>query len=244
MGKKAGGTKTGTRNTGSGRGQGGNRPSGGRNGGANKRRNVVVVKPGPNWAMIGLYSVVGVVVLALAGFIGYRIWDTSRTMADRAEAIDGVVNFRATTDLGRNHVDGDQNYGQTPPVGGDHNTQWETCTGIVYTQQIPDEHAVHSLEHGAIWIAYSPDLPADQVEKLAKRVEGKDYTLMSPYPGLDKPISLQAWGFQLKLDSADDPRIDQFIDVLRLNASVETGATCNGGVQATGATPTSGTPGM
>ena len=38
---------------------------------------------------------------------------------------------------------------------------------------------------------------------------------MSPYPGLDAPISLQAWGYQLKVDNADDPRIDDFIKALR-----------------------------
>ena len=44
---------------------------------------------------------------------------------------------------------------------------------------------------------------------------------MSPYEGLDKPISLQAWGYQLKVDNADDGRIDEFIKALRENASVE-----------------------
>lgn len=230
MGKKGRGPQTGTRSGAGGKGAGA----------ARKRTPIVVPKAGPNWGMIALYSVVGVIVLALLGYIGYTAWDKSRGMSERAEAIDGVVNFRADTDLGRDHVDGDQTYGQSPPVGGNHNGAWETCNGVVYTEQIPDEHAVHSLEHGAIWITYRPDLPADQVAKLAARVEGKDYTMMSPYPGLDAAISLQAWGFQLKVDSADDSRIKEFIDVLRLKASVEDGATCSGGVQATGAVPTSG----
>ncbi|GIG65208.1 DUF3105 domain-containing protein [Phytomonospora endophytica] len=230
MGKKGRGSQTGTRSGAGTKGAGATR----------KRTPIVVPKAGPNWGMVALYGVVGVVVLALLGYIGFTAWDKSRSMTDRAEAISGVTNFRASTDLGRDHVDGDQTYGQTPPVGGNHNGAWETCNGIVYTQQIPDEHAVHSLEHGAVWITYRPDLPADQVAKLATRVEGKDYTLMSPYPGLDAPISLQAWGFQLKVDSADDARINEFIEILRLKASVEDGATCSGGVQATGTTPSSG----
>ena len=45
--------------------------------------------------------------------------------------------------------------------------------------------------------------------------------LMSPYPGLDAPISLQAWGYQLKVDNADDGRIDEFINALRKNATSE-----------------------
>ena len=45
--------------------------------------------------------------------------------------------------------------------------------------------------------------------------------MMSPFEGLDKPISLQAWGYQLKVDNADDGRIDEFIKALRVNASIE-----------------------
>jgi hypothetical protein len=60
--------------------------------------------------------------------------------------------------------------------------------------------------------------------------------LMSPYPGLDAPISLQAWGYQLKLNDVTDKRIDQFIDALRINATQEPQAGCSGGI--TDATPT------
>jgi len=51
---------------------------------------------------------------------------------------------------------------------------------------------------------------------------------MAPYPGLDQPISLQAWNHQLKLADANDPRIDQFIAALRRNQYnyPEIGATC------------------
>ncbi len=57
---------------------------------------------------------------------------------------------------------------------------------------------------------------------------GQQYITLAPYPGLDATISLQAWAHQLKVDSAGDPRIGQFITALRLNQYVypETGATC------------------
>jgi hypothetical protein len=107
--------------------------------------------------------------------------------------------------------------------------------GDIYTRQIANEHAVHSLEHGAVWITYDPSLPADQVKLLENRVRGLPYTLLSPYPGEGAKISLQAWGWQLKVDDANDPRIDQFIQDLRINASQEPGATCSGGNTTTGA---------
>ena len=85
---------------------------------------------------------------------------------------------------------------------------WADCTGVVYPRPVRNENMVHSLEHGAVWIAYAPGRVDDAgLRRLAARVDGKPYTMMSPYPGLDRPISLQSWGHQLKVDSADDPRI-------------------------------------
>ena len=79
---------------------------------------------------------------------------------------------------------------------------------------------------------------ADQVEKLRSKVQGKEKTMLSPFEGLDKPISLQAWGYQLKVDDADDGRIDDFIKTLRVNASIEgPNELCDQGVTATGTTP-------
>src|SRR4029453_14915014 len=107
-----------------------------------------------------------------------------------------------------------------PPVAGEHNPTWQNCMGDVYTEQIANEHAVHSMEHGAVWVTYRPDLPKDQVDALAAKVRGQEYMLMSPFPGPDNPISLQAWGYQLKVDNASDGRIDEFIESLRGNATV------------------------
>jgi hypothetical protein len=59
-------------------------------------------------------------------------------------------------------------------------------------------------------------------------VENEPGRLMSPYAGLDSPISVQSWGHQLKVDSASDERIVQFADFLTLNSEFtpEPGATC------------------
>ena len=83
------------------------------------------------------------------------------------------------------------------------------------------------MEHGAVWITYKSSLPKDQVDKLAKRIKGNDFSLMSPYDAQDTPISLQTWGYQLKVSDASDPRIDAFIKALRQVSAREPGATCS-----------------
>ena len=215
-------------------------------GGGKGRKPITPVKVAGsrNWGPI---AVAAAVVLIAAGIIGYGVWAAARSSneastpwAERAAAISGIVNYRESGDksiASRNHKTGALTYTTNPPVGGDHSPRWENCTGDVYTKPIPKENAVHSLEHGAVWVTYKQGLPADQVEKLADKVQGQDYMLMSPVADLDKNVSLQAWGYQLKVDSVDDSRIDAFIKALRLNASVEPGATCSSGVTATGNTP-------
>jgi len=132
----------------------------------------------------------------------------------------------------RNHIQAPQRvaYDQSPPFGGNHDAVWATCNGVVYTKAVRNEHMVHALEHGAVWIAYNPELvTGDALAKLAQKVTNQPYTLMSPYPGLDKPVSLQSWGHRLKLADPADPRVDQFVKALRQNSYTfpEPGATCD-----------------
>jgi hypothetical protein len=116
------------------------------------------------------------------------------------------------------HVNGVIKYDSAPPVGGNHSQIWADCTGKVYDHQIANENAVHMLEHGAVWITYNPKtLPAGQLATLKKYVQGVDRTALTPYAGLKTPISLQAWGYQLFVNSANDPRIAQFISTLKYN---------------------------
>ena len=140
--------------------------------------------------------------------------------------LNGVVSY---SNLSRTHTEGPVNYPQTPPVGGPHNPVWQNCG--FYSKPVQNEHAVHSMEHGAVWITYRPDLPKDQVEKIRQLVEGKTYMLASPYPNLPTPVVASAWGKQLKLDSANDPRLEQFVKAYRQGPQTpEPGAPCTGGI--------------
>jgi hypothetical protein len=121
-------------------------------------------------------------------------------------------------------------YDHSPPFGGRHDGYWAACNGVVYPTAVRTENMVHSLEHGTVWIAYDPArISGAALDSLKARVEDKPYTMMSPYPGLDKPISLQSWGHQLKVDTAGDARIDQFVTALRGNEYTypEVGASCD-----------------
>ncbi len=219
-------------------------PAASKGGGGRPPAASMKVRQGRNWGSMGLSAIVALVAIAIVGFGVYEVFKSSETWKDQANAIPGIVNYNKTdpaiTKSGQ-HQYGHIDYPQSPPVAGKHNYNWQRCQGDVYPAPIANEHAVHALEHGAVWITYRPDLPKDQVEKLASRVRGNDFMFMSPYPGLDKPISLQAWGYQLKLDNADDKRIDQFIKALRQNATQEPGAACSTAsgnyITSTGTTP-------
>jgi hypothetical protein len=150
-------------------------------------------------------------------------------------------NGPAAKALRHNHVDGPVRYSVTPPVGGDHNAVWMNCG--VYSEPVPSERAVHNLEHGAVWITYQPGLPASEVAALRNfvvrqtvidfpGVTGSRYMDLSPYPGLPSPIVVSSWGFQLRLSSPWDPRLQQFVNRFRVSQtySPEYGSPCTGGV--------------
>ncbi|WP_240645785.1 DUF3105 domain-containing protein [Georgenia sp. SYP-B2076] len=139
--------------------------------------------------------------------------------------IEGVQDFPGLT---ANHVTGAVDYPMSPPVGGDHNAVWQNCG--IYDGPVANENAVHSLEHGAVWITYSPDLPADQLALLRDKIENQNYGLLTPYEGLESPIVMNAWGSQLALEDAEDPRVDVFLKkYLQGKQTPEPGAACFGG---------------
>lgn len=175
---------------------------------------------------------VGLIVLAfIAGFIALVVID-SREKAASAPP-EGVKEFDESKGV-NNHVQGQVDYDQNPPAGGPHNPIWQN-QGF-YEKPVRNENAVHLLEHGAVWITYSPDLPQDQKDKLRDIVEGQDCLIASPYPDLPQgtQIVASAWGKQLQIKSADDPNLQQFISAYRKGPQTpEPGAACKGGTSDT-----------
>jgi hypothetical protein len=119
-------------------------------------------------------------------------------------------------------------YPQTPPVGGNHAPIWQNCG--FYAQPVADETAVHSMEHGAVWITYKPDLLQSQLESLQQLARGQSYVLVSPRSDLPTSVVASAWGRQLQLESVDDARLKQFVIAFRNgDQAPERGGPCSGG---------------
>ena len=179
-------------------------------------------------------SIVGAIIAALVATTLVIVLRESRQnaaeearIAEEAESdIEGVETF---TELGNQHVQTAVQYEQNPPVGGDHSPQWQNCG--VYTEPVQDVNAVHSLEHGAVWLAYDPSLPADQVALLEERAASNNYVLVSPREDLPSPVVAGAWGLQLQVEDAADERLGVFIrKYVRGPQTPEPGAACTGGV--------------
>ena len=86
---------------------------------------------------------------------------TSTTTTIDLDNIDGVEYLTITS---RSHTEEDLDYPTTPPAGGDHLGIWHNCGK--YLVELLDEAAVHTLEHGVVWITYLPEIALREIEKL------------------------------------------------------------------------------
>jgi hypothetical protein len=150
----------------------------------------------------------------------------SSTDAPASAAIGEIQTYE---NLDPTHTTESVTYPQTPPVGGPHDPAWQNCG--IYDEPVRNENAVHSLEHGEVWITYRPDLPAEDIARLQELVGERQFVLLSPYPDLPAPVVATAWGVQLPLDGVDEERLEEFItEYVQGAQSPEPGAPCVGGV--------------
>jgi hypothetical protein len=181
------------------------------------------------------------------GISGVLAWDTDGWPGN-GDSHNGALEHQ--------HVSGPVIYAVVPPVGGPHNATWMNAG--VYTKAIPSERALHNLEHGAVWITYNPDLPKAQIAALTKFVgqqsmipespqasgvanQANRYLDLSPWATntLPSPIVLSSWGYQLRVTSPADPRMQQFVNTLRNSSkySPEFGSAVDGVPVQTGGRP-------
>ncbi|MFJ8824955.1 DUF3105 domain-containing protein [Streptomyces sp. NPDC102467] len=191
----------------------------------------------------GRIAIVSVSAVVAAALIGVGAWAVTKSGDDSGKSDaksgsgasghfsydkDGVGTWSGK--LARTHVTKDVAYPMNPPVGGDHNPVWMNCNGDVYGKSIPNENAVHALEHGSVWVTYNDKAAEADVKALAAKVKQTPYSLMSPVQDQKDPIMLSAWGHQRTVKSAADPAVASFFATfVQGKQTPEPGAACTGG---------------
>lgn len=185
-------------------------------------RGTIRARRGPSTGTVVIAAILFAIV---AAFVAVVVLDSQQG------ASSGPPGGTEEVDVGEagQHTETNVDYEQNPPAGGEHNPVWQNCG--VYEEPIRNETAVHSLEHGAVWITYRPDLPGEQVSQLEELAQGESYMLVSPMEDLPSPVVASAWGSQLQVDEASDERLEQFKSAfLQGPQTPEPGAACSGGV--------------
>ena len=164
-----------------------------------------------------IYAAYAVLIglIALGAYDRFFSWDVQ----------DHTSEYFGKADFVGQHTGDPVLYEQIPPTGGPHARVPQACG--FYSQFVHNENAVHSLEHGAVWIAYDPDISSSDLEKL-RELGTQPYVLVSPYPGMTDKITVSSWGHQMKLDKVELKRIDAFRSTYGNNQkySPEFGAPC------------------
>jgi hypothetical protein len=159
-------------------------------------------------------------VAAIVVLIVFIAGDVTSNPQDDVTPPEGVETFEVASAA---HTTDAVEYPQNPPEGGPHDPTPLACG--IYDTPVRNENAVHSLEHGAVWITYQPDLDAADVSALDSFGRQSE-VLVSPYPGLDLPVVLSSWGTQLRLSAVDTDVIDQFIRAFKNQTAPESAVTC------------------
>ncbi|MFJ7072814.1 DUF3105 domain-containing protein [Streptomyces sp. NPDC098781] len=195
---------------------------------ARERRNRILTIAASVVVVAGLV-VGGVVLVRSQSDDGDKAQADAKTTGKFVTGEDGVRTWKG--ELGRTHVAKSVSYTSEPPVGGDHNQVWMNCNGDVYDKELKNEHAVHSLEHGAVWVTYTSKASKADIEALTAKVKQTPYTLMSPDEKQKDPIMLTAWGHQRTVTSAKDPNVGKFFETyVQGEQTPEPGAACTGGL--------------
>lgn len=142
--------------------------------------------------------------IGIFGTLGY--WAVTAIEKNNASRPGEAVSV-----MGEEHIsleDPHVPYNSNPPTSGPHAgpAPWGFSA-----EEIPDENAIHNLEHGGIWISYK-NLDDDSIALLGEisRRNGSS-VIVSPREANDTTVAVASWGRLMKLDSVDEERINKFI---------------------------------
>ena len=141
----------------------------------------------------------------------------------------GTITFYDDTNTtGTLHTPGKVTYPFFPPVRGMHYPAWYNCG--VYLKAVDDRLAVHSMEHGALWITYKSTTDRKKLDFLQGLARNNPYRLMTMHTRQKADVVLSAWGVQLVVSKWDEKAIKAFADKYTNNPETtpEFGAPCSG----------------
>ncbi len=109
-----------------------------------------------------------------------------------------------------------------PPAGGPHFEQARAAG--VYARPIADGNAIHSLEHGMVWISYAPDTVGAGDLAALRDVAARHVADVILSPRLDNAgIAVVSWGRRLTLESPVSTDVLEAFVVRNVDQSSEPG---------------------
>lgn len=116
---------------------------------------------------------------------------------------------------GRDHISPGTkvNYKTNPPTSGGHLAT--TKKWGVYNKKIEDKMALHSLEHGGIWISYKnmDDESIKILEEIGK--SNSQSVIVSPRENNDNNLVVASWGKMMRLETVDKTLIQKYINTYK-----------------------------
>ena len=158
--------------------------------------------------------VIAVLVIASFAFASFSGGGGSSQTGDASGYVSGVgieVDIEGSTHVAEGET---VSYNTAPPASGNHWPIPAPCG--FYTDPIPDERAVHNMEHGNIVVSYNLPQESD-VQALRDALDAIDlnrvWGLARPYSAINEgQVALSTWGVVDSFLGVDAGRIETFFD--------------------------------
>ncbi|MFA7192301.1 MAG: DUF3105 domain-containing protein [Candidatus Paceibacterota bacterium] len=161
------------------------------------------------------YKITIIIILATLIVLIGGIWLLDKSDKKNRQKLSISMMGEKMTDEGSKHVSpGEEHppYKTNPPTSGYH---WAGVAGPgIKTKPVADELVLHSMEHGAVVVWYKEGLDESEIDKIKdafQSASGKK--IMLSRKDLDVPVALTSWGYLLKLETIDQEKIKEFIEI-------------------------------
>ncbi len=149
--------------------------------------------------------------IAIVGLLGYGIYAFIKKNIPEGEDLSRtipIMESRAHIPVGSGH----EVYNSNPPTSGPHYEQ--TARSGFREDIVLDEHIIHNLEHGDVWVAYHPRVSEEIKNGLKQFAAAK--VIIVPRAANETDIALSAWGrldtFNIESGVFPEQRIRDFIN--------------------------------